>query len=102
MRTTFLSDCVGVACKLIKSYDWKLYYKDSFDPDAGWVEDDLEGKLLTELDSPSLSIKGALGIFEEALFEETEYKYVSLSMYCAERRRYFRGMTVLQCSRYFF
>lgn len=77
MRTVFKSTCVGITCKSIKRYNWKLFNKDSFDPDAGWMQiEDLDDVLLTELDSPSLSIKGPINNWEDALFEDTEYKYV--------------------------
>ena len=74
-RMVIESTCTGLSCKTIKAYNWTLYKLDAWSVNETWLEvEDLEDKILTELDSPSLVFKGKLNQWENSLFDDETYR----------------------------
>ncbi|XP_078349560.1 polycystin-1-like protein 2 isoform X5 [Oculina patagonica] len=76
-RMVIESTCTGLSCKAIKGYNWTLYMLDPWSINETWVAvTDLEDRILTELDSPSLVFKGKLNDWENSLLDDATYRLI--------------------------
>lgn len=58
-RMVIESTCTGLSCQAAQRYNWTLFRLDPWAENETWIQvDDLEDKILTDLDSPSLVFKG--------------------------------------------
>lgn len=74
-----MSACEGQFCSEIQRYYWHLYKLQDSVPGNPWIRvENLEGKILTELDSPSFVIAGRRNS-EASLQENSTYKAVALA-----------------------
>jgi len=71
------STCTGLSCKTIKGYNWTLYMLDPFSVNETWLAvTDLEDRILTERDGPSLVFKGKLNDWENSLLDDATYRLI--------------------------
>lgn len=53
------STCTGLSCRAIQRYNWILYMLDPWAVNETWLQvTDLDERILTNLDSPTLVFKG--------------------------------------------
>ncbi|XP_048586750.1 uncharacterized protein LOC5520842 isoform X2 [Nematostella vectensis] len=74
-RMVIESACKGLTCRSVQKYMWELYTIDPFG-ESGKFElvQDLERRILTELDSPSIAFIGKVNMFENSLAPDQRYR----------------------------